>query len=68
MNLSTLTRYFISLGLLFAIYVCYALVMMNDRLLTWWNRSTANRPERTDGNGFANVGKAGIRPELVGLQ
>ena len=39
MNLSTLTRYFISLGLLFAIYVCYALVMMNDRSLPGWNFS-----------------------------
>ncbi len=39
MNLSTLTRYFISLGFLFAVYVCYALVMMNDRALPWLNFS-----------------------------
>lgn len=39
MNLSRLTRFLILVGLCFSVYVCYALVMMNDRSLAWWNFS-----------------------------
>ena len=37
MNLTKPIKGLILIGILFSVYVCYALVMMNDHALPWWN-------------------------------